>query len=690
MKKEKVLVTSALPYANGPIHFGHIAGAYLPADIFVRYKKMKGADVIYICGTDDHGVAITISAEKAGVTPAEHVAKYHQVIVDLFDKMNIRFDNFSSTERPAHYEMSRTYFKRIFEKGYITEKDTFQLYCPKDKMFLPDRYINGTCPYCGFERARGDECGSCGKWLDSLEIKEPKCAICGSIPEVKSSKNWYLRLDLLQPKLKNWIDEKTHWKENVVNFVKGWFNEGLRERAITRDMSWGIPVPLPNAEGKVLYVWFDAPIGYISSTIEWAQKMGDPELWRKYWCDPATRMINFIGKDNIPFHCIVFPAMTMAQNEAEEDVFILAENVPANEFYNLEGRQFSKSDGWYIDVEDFFSKYKADTIRYTICANMPEKRDSEFTWRDFQLHNNSDLADTFGNLANRALRFNEKNFGAVVPESGQWTEQDLDLLDKIKNAPVVVGDFLEKYEFRRGLFEVMELAREGNRYFDKQEPWSTLKTDKVRCGATLHMCIHLLKALSVIANPFIPEAAQKLWEMVGCQGLVDDADWLEAPRVAPVTGTKLPEPEILFSKIEDKQIQGEVDQLQKWAEQALADQGEKPVEYAPLKDEITFEDFLSVDLRVGIVKEAEAIKKSKKLLKLQVDLGFDTRQVIAGIAQHFSAEQMVGKQVVVVANLKPAKLMGHESQGMVLAVKDGDKLTLLTTLDKTGPGMPVS
>ena len=688
MSEKRILVTSALPYANGPIHFGHIAGAYLPADIFVRFKRMTGTDILYICGTDDHGVAITISAEQAGVTPEQHVANNHALIVDIFEKMDIRFDNFSGTSRPQHHEISQTFFRRINEAGYIEPRTNRQLYCAHDNMFLADRYITGTCPYCKFENARGDECPSCGKWLDPLEIIEPRCKICGRQPGPTETTNWYLKLDKLEPMLKKWMGEKKHWKENVVNFVNGWFEEGLRERAITRDMSWGIPVPLEEAKGKVLYVWFDAPIGYISSTIEWARAQGTPERWRDYWCDSETRLIHFIGKDNIPFHCIVFPGMIMAQNEREEDVFVLPENVPANEFYNLEGRQFSKSEGWTIDLEDFFSKYSVDVIRYTLCANMPEKRDAEFTWRDFQLRNNSDLADTYGNLANRVLTFTRKNFDKKVPPLGELDEIDREILAHIKALPDKVAENLDRFEYRRALFEVMELARDGNRYFDKREPWKTVKADKEKCGTTLSVCIHLLKAIAEATCPFLPETAQKLWELIGGEGQVEQADWFEEPKKVPIAGTELPKPKILFTKIEDKQIEDEVTRLKKWAKDASAATGK--VDYPETREEAAFEDFTKMDLRVATIIEAEPVPKSKKLLVLQVDLGFEKRQVVAGISQHFKPEQLVGRQVIVVANLKPIKLMGTESHGMVLAVKDGKKLTLLTPLSGVHNGMQVS
>ena len=692
MSSERIIVTSALPYANGPIHFGHIAGAYLPADIFVRYKKMTGADVIYICGSDDHGVAITISAEKAGVAPKDHVAKNHEIIKEIFDKMNIRFENFSQTSRLPHYGTSQTFFRRINKAGFIEKRANKQLYCSHDDMFLADRYVTGVCPYCGYEPARGDECPGCGKWLETLELKSPRCKVCKNEPEIKSTTNWFLKLNELEPMLKEWFGTKTHWKDNVVNFVNGWFEEGLNARAITRDMKWGIPVPLKEAEGKVLYVWFDAPIGYISSTIEWAKNQGKPEAWKDYWCDPSSRLIHFIGKDNIPFHCIVFPAMIMAQNKAGEEQFILPENVPANEFYNLEGKQFSKSDGWTIDLDDFFEKYTVDSIRYTLCADMPEKKDSEFTWNNFKLRNNSDLADTLGNLANRTLTFTRKNYEKVIPELGALDDDQKALLEKIKSIPEKVATNIEAFEFRKAIFEVMELAREGNRFFDAQQPWAGVKTDKAATGTTVHLCIHLLKALSVVFAPFMPDSAQKLWEFVGCQGKVEDADWLTAPKISPIAGTALPEPKILFKKIDDKQIDQEIEKLKAWAKELLAkkeNQG-KPTEYPPIRELVDFEDFMKLDLRVGKILEAEKVKKSNKLLVLQVDLGFEKRQVVAGIAKHFKAEELIGKSVVVVANLKPAKLIGVESQGMVLAVKEGEKLTLLTTLDKIAQGMQVS
>ncbi|MBZ0272236.1 methionine--tRNA ligase [bacterium] len=716
MSREKILVTSALPYANGAIHFGHIAGAYLPADIFVRHKRMCGADVVYICGTDDHGVAITVSARQAGVSPADHVAKYHEVIRRTFDRANIRFDNFSATSRPIHHDVSREFFLDIEKAGYIEPRTTRQLYCETDDMFLADRYVTGTCPHCGFANARGDECGSCGRWLDPLELADPRCKICGTAPVVRETKNWYLLLDKIQPKLDAWLSEKTAWKDNVVNFVRGWLDKGLEARAITRDMDWGIPVPLPGAEGKVLYVWFDAPIGYISSTMEWAQNLGAPERWKDYWHAPDTRLVHFIGKDNIPFHCIVFPAMCMAKNVVRKEPIVLAADVPANEFYNLEGRQFSKSDGWYIDLDDFFSKYSADALRYTLCANMPERRDAEFTWHDFLLRNNSELADIFGNLANRVARFLERNFDGRIPDAGGLDDDDARIIGLSETLPDRVANFIDTFEFRKALFEWIELAREGNRYFDARAPWTTVKTDKAACGRHLHVCLRLLRSLAVCGFPFLPDLAARLWTMLGEMTELEKANWFEAPREALEAGKKLGEPVILVAKIEPAQIEGEVEKLKAFAADAAkkakppADTGkqqpkprdekkearvdsEKPedtgaVEYAPLKERVKYEDFAKLDFRTARILTAERVQKSKKLVRLSIDLGFETRQIVAGIAQHFEPDELVGRSIVVVANLEPATIMGVESNGMLLAARMGDGLVLLTA--DSAPGAAIS
>jgi len=692
MTREKILVTSALPYANGPIHFGHIAGAYLPADIFVRHKRMCGADIIYICGTDDHGVAITISAKLAGVTPQEHVAKNHKVIKDIFDKINIEFDNFSGTSHPIHHGVAQEFFQDVLKAGYIVERVTKQLYCEHDKMFLADRYITGTCPHCGFVGARGDECGGCGKWLDPLEITEPRCKVCGAEPIAKDTKNWFLQLDKLQPKIEKWLESKEHWKDNVLNFVKAWMEKGLEERAISRDMTWGIKLPVEGVDGKVLYVWFDAPIGYISSTMEWAQAQGEPERWRDYWQSPDTRLIHFIGKDNIPFHCIVFPATIIAKNEVNDEQYTLVENVPSNEFYNLEGRQFSKSDGWYIDLEDFFSKYSVDSIRYTLCANMPEKKDAEFTWKDFGARNNSELADTFGNLAQRMLKFADKHFASSIPPLVSPDDEDNAMIDLAKSLPDRMAENLDAFEFRKALFEWMELAREGNKYFDKKAPWKTVKTDKDECGNTMHVIGCIMQSMAVTGFPFLPDTARKLWSMLGFAGQVEEQNWFEAPKKDLAAGQKLGVAEILFEKIPAKKIDVEVEKLKEWAAQATLNDNQagadEPKEYAPLKTQVTFDDFMKLDFRVATIIEAEAVPKSKKLVKLQIDLGFEKRQIVAGILKKFTPEQLVGRTIIVVANLAPAKLMGVESSGMLLAAHDGDRIVLLTT--DAAPGSAIS
>ncbi|MCB9488624.1 MAG: methionine--tRNA ligase [Deltaproteobacteria bacterium] len=696
---EKILVTSALPYANGPIHFGHIAGAYLPADIFVRHKRMCGADIVYICGSDDHGVAITISAMKEGRKPAEHAKHYHDVIEGIFEKFNIEFDNFSATSRPLHYEVSQEFFADCYKAGYIEARANKQFYDEEAGLFLADRYVTGTCPNCGYENARGDECPNCGKWLDPLELKDPKSKITGATPVVRETTHWYLLLDKLQPKLEQWLSTKTHWKDNVVNFVKGWLDQGLEARAITRDMDWGIPIPLvgditeEQTKGKVLYVWFDAPIGYVSSTKEWALGRGDSDLWKKYWLDPkGTRLIHFIGKDNIPFHCIVFPAVMMAKNEVRDEQFVLPENVPANEFYNLEGKQFSKSEGWYIDLEDFFSKYPVDAIRYTLCANMPQTKDSEFTWNDFMLRNNSELADTFGNFANRVFKFLERHYDNRVPALAGVSDEDQALLDAADALPDTVAALIDKFDFRGAIFEWMEAARKGNVYFDKKAPWKGVKEDVAATGTTFHVCLRLLQSLAVTGYPFMPETAEKLWRMLGRAGDVRSQVWHSSARADLVVGHKMGESQILFEKLDPKQIEAEAAKLKEFAAKSKDAPSESAnaadKEYAPLKDEITYEDFAKLDLRTAKIVEAEAVKKSKKLVKLQIDLGFEKRQIVAGIAQHFEPDDLVGRTIVVVANLAPAKLMGIESNGMLLAARDGETLTLLTA--DSAPGSTVS
>ena len=695
MKREKWLVTSALPYANGPIHFGHIVGAYLPADIFVRHLRLCGEDVIYICGTDEHGIAITIAAEKAGVSPKDHVDKYHKVIKNIFDSFRIEFDNFSRTTWPPHYELSKQFFTELHEQGFISEKETEEFYCPNCKRFLADRYITGTCPRCNFDAARGDECGNCGAWLKPSELIGPKCKVCGANPEFKKTTHYYLRLQDFSDKLKSWLATKTEWKENVKAFVNNMISQGLEERPITRDLDWGIPVPLPGTEGKVLYVWFDAPIGYISSTREWAEKIGQPDRWKEYWLDPETHLIHFIGKDNIPFHCIVWPAMLMGQKTK----YVLPENVPANEFLNLEGRPFSKGDNWYIDLEGFFEKYDCDAIRYTLCTNMPEGRDTDFKWKDFQARTNNELADIYGNLIHRTLKFIGLYRGGKIPAWGKLlVDEDRVFLGTAQKTIKNVKKFIRNYEFRKALFEIMELARTGNKYIDNKQPWRTRTSDPEDCSNTLRATAKVLVILSYLSWPFMPSKSEKLWGMLGMEKELVKIKWDEIERVNPAEQQKtdydwikaeqvLGNIEVLFNKIPDEIIEVEIQKLK-------AALPEKPAPHAnlePLEEKmIPYDNFAALDMRAGKVLAAESVPKSKKLLKLEVDIGVEKRQLVAGIAEYYKPEDIVGKTVVVLINLEPRKLMGIESRGMVLAASIEGKLNLLTLDGDIPPGAKVS
>lgn len=678
--KEKIIVTSALPYANGAIHFGHIAGAYLPADIFVRYHKQKGNDVIYICGTDEHGTAITFSALKKGITPQQHVDECHKIITDIFDKFNIQFENFSRTTKPIHYERAQEFFKEILENGYIKERKNKQLYCEHDKMYLPDRYVGGTCPNCKYENARGDECPNCGAWLDQTTLIEPKCKLCGNTPVIAETRHWHLELGDMTPMLEKYVAEKDSiWKDNVKGFVKGMLKEGLRERAITRDLEWGVPVPLDNAEGKVLYVWFDAPIGYVSSTVEWAERIGKPDLWKEYWQNKDCKIIHFIGKDNIVFHCLIWPAMLMGQKQPYE----LPYNVPANEFLNLEGRQFSKSEGWYIDLSEFFNTYPTDSIRYYLASIMPEKKDSDFSWKEFQAKHNSELADTLGNLVNRSLTFIRNKLGNKIPEPGELSEYDKEVLEKTKATPETVGNAFSNYEFRKGVYEIMELARIGNKYYDTKEPWKALKNNIADCNTTMYITTQIIKTLAVVSHPVIPKTSEKIWNMLNLDGEVSKMDWDSSGADMIKSGIELGKIEILFKKIDDELIEKEIEKLKSSLESQHQSSNNN---YEPVKDEIVFDDFMKVDMRVGIIKEAEKMKKAKKLLKLKVDIGLEQRQVLAGLAEYYKPEELIGKRCVVVINLAPRKMRGEMSEGMVLVSEIGDKIKILEPNPEIEPG----
>jgi methionyl-tRNA synthetase len=558
---EKILVTAALPYANGPLHLGHLAGAYLPADVFVRYQRLKRVDVLFICGSDEHGVPITIRADKENVTPQEIVDRYHTLMKATFERFGIAFDNYSRTSLPLHHKISQDIFLDLYRKGFVTEQQVRQYFCPTCSRFLPDRYIEGECPHCHQQGARGDQCEACGRWLEPEQLIAPKCKVCGSAPELRSTRHWYFRLSEFQKRLEEWQNSKSDWKGNVREFCAGWFQEGLTDRPITRDIDWGIPVPLPDAVGKVLYVWFDAPIGYISSSVEWAQKQGKPELWRDYWWNPKTRLIHFIGKDNIVFHAIVWPATLMARGD-----FILPSQIPANEFLNIEGRKISTSRNWAVWVHEYLDVFPPDPLRYFLAANAPENKDADFTWRDFQARNNSELADVLGNLINRSLSFIEKNFEGKVPPVGILTDSARAILSAIGEATNRIGISLDDFQVRRAVGELMDLARSGNKYFNDEAPWSSLKTDRARCATTLNTTVQLLAALSVLMEPFLPFSAEKLWLMLNAPGSHRAQNWSGIPALRIPDGHPLGKREILFRKIEDEIIEAQIAKLGQPAE----------------------------------------------------------------------------------------------------------------------------
>lgn len=660
---EKILITSALPYANGPLHFGHIAGAYLPGDCYARYQRLMKNDVLYICGSDEYGVAITLSADIAGRTPKQHVDIFHEINKDLFKRLNFSFDHFSRTTWDGHAKPVQQYFLDLLANGYIEERVTDQLYSEVDRRFLADRYVVGTCPKCNFANARGDECPECGASYEATDLLNPRSKLTNAPLIHKPTKHWFLLLDKFTERLQDWLETK-NWKPNVVNFIKGYIKE-LRPRAITRDSDWGVPIPLPGTDGKVLYVWFDAPIGYISATMEWALQSGNPDRWKDYWYDSDVKLVNFIGKDNIPFHAAIFPAMTMGQNQP----YKLVDELPANEFYKLEGKQFSKSDGWFIDLEDFFTRYTTDQIRYTIAANAPETADSEFTWKDFQLRCNTELLGKYGNLVNRVMVFAKNNCKGEVPPYHQLQGVDEEFLSNIRKLVLEASESYGSFKVRRASQIVMELAQLGNVYFDHKRPWQDVKKPETyqTMETTIACCFECIKALALISYPIIPDTASTLWRMLGFNSELKDMSWNDVAIVAITsseTGRKLQVPHILFRKVEDEQIEKEIAKLH---EMALSKKVEKPIEYIPLKAIVGIEDMHKLDLRIGVVLAAVSVPKSKKLLKLEVDLGFEKRTIISGISQFYQPEDLIGKRVVVVANLKPVTLMGIQSQGMILA-----------------------
>ena len=686
---KRYLVTAALPYANGKIHLGHLAGAYLPSDIYVRFQRSMKRDVLFICGSDEHGVAITISAEQEKTTLQAVVDKYHALNKAAFAQFGMSFDNYSRTSLPLHHETAREFFVKLHAAGILKEKKQEQLYDEKANMFLPDRYVEGTCPKCAYPDARGDQCERCGTYLDPTELINPRSKITGEKPVLRETTHFYFPLGNYGERLEHYVseaNERDGWKENVLQYCRGWFKEGLQDRAVTRDLNWGVKIPLKGFEEKVLYVWFDAVLGYISSTKEWAEReKHDVNLWKQYWLDDATKYVAFIGKDNVVFHCIVFPAMLMAWNDnsGASQHYVLPENVPANEFLNFQGQKFSKSREWGIDVDEFLAEFPADTLRYMLTMNMPESRDADFYWKDFQARTNNELADILGNFVNRTLTFVQKNFANKVPARGNETAEDAKLTADVQQLTRLVGDKFESYRFREGALEAMNLARTLNKYFDAMEPWKTLKADPERCATTMNLCLQAVRSLAIVFEPVIPFAAAKIWTMLNLTGTPNGTGWESASRFELNAGHALGKPVILFAKIEDEVIQKHVDALGKAGGAAPAARAQA----LPLKPQITIDNFKQVDLRIAKVIAAEKVPKSDKLLKLQVSLGDEQRQVIAGIAQQYKPEDLVGKKIVVVVNLAPAKLMGQESQGMLLAASDSDgKLTFLTGAEDIGEG----
>lgn len=652
----RTLVTAALPYANGPLHLGHLAGAYLPADLYVRFKRLTGADILFICGSDEHGVPITIAADKAGVSPQEIVDRHHAHIKTTFERFGIAFDYYGRTSSPVHRQTSQDLFTVLNDKGVFKRKTDKQLYDPQAGRFLADRYVVGTCPVCANPSAYGDQCEKCGTSLSPAELINPRSALSGATPEYRETEHWYLPLGDLQPALEAWLATKTDWKPNVTGQVNSWLKAGLGDRAVTRDLDWGVPVPWDDARGKVLYVWFDAPIGYISATKEWAALQGEPEKWKTYWMDEGTDLIHFIGKDNIVFHCLMFPAMLQAHGG-----YVLPKNVPANEFLNLEGQKLSTSRNWAVWIHEYLDRFPADWLRYALAATLPETKDSDFSWKDFQNRVNGELADILGNFIFRTTSFTQRFYDGRVPELVSPSELDRTMLERITTLKTAISAEYEAFRFREAVSLTLELARAGNKYFTDTEPWKTRTSDPQACANTLHVAAHVCAALSVLFEPVLPHSMAVLRVQLGIQS----TDWSTVHERMMPAGSVIAEGPVLFPKIEDATIQDQIDKLG----------APKPVDgptHAPLKDDIVFEDFAKLDLRTGVVTQAEAVEKSEKLLKLQVDLGFETRQILSGVAKFVKPEDMVGRKVVVVANLKPRKMMGLESKGMILFAEDRD------------------
>jgi len=676
---KRYTVTAALPYTNGPIHIGHLAGVYVPADIYARFLRLQNKDVAFICGSDEHGVAISMKAKKEGISPQEVIDKYNKIITDSFQEFGISFDNYSRTSAKIHHDTASDFFRKLYDDGKFIEEVTEQLYDAEADQFLADRFVTGTCPKCNSEGAYGDQCEKCGTSLNATDLINPKSTITGSTPVLKATKHWFLPLDQYDTFLREWIIEghKNDWKPNVYGQVKSWLDDGLKPRAVTRDLDWGIDVPVEGAEGKKLYVWFDAPIGYISSTKEWATREGKD--WEPYWKDQDTKLVHFIGKDNIVFHCIIFPAMLKAEGS-----YILPDNVPANEFLNLEGNKLSTSKNWAVWLNEYLVDFpeKQDVLRYTLTANAPETKDNDFTWKDFQARNNNELVAIFGNFINRVVVLTNKYYNGIIPTPNAFNEVDERTLTELKAYPAVIESSIERYRFREALGELMNVARLGNKYLADEEPWKLIKTDEERVKTQMYVALQIAAALSTLAEPFLPFSAAKLKKMLNVTSSGVEMTWNQVAETSDLipAGHQIGQAELLFAKIEDEEIQKQIDKLEatKLANAAEAKTAE------PQKETAQFEDFSKIDLRVGTIIEAEKMPKANKLLVLKVDTGIDIRTIVSGIAEHFTPEEVIGKQVTVLVNLAPRALRGVNSEGMLLLTETKEGKLVFVNPDEAG------
>lgn len=658
-------ITAALPYTNGPIHIGHLAGVYVPADIYSRYLRGIGKDVAFVCGSDEHGVAISMKAKKEGISPKEVIDKYHAIISKSFVDFGISFDHYSRTSGEMHHKTASDFFTSLHEKEVFIEEITPQLYDPEAKQFLADRFVTGTCPKCNNQEAYGDQCEACGTSLNATELIHPKSTLSGAAPILKDTKHWFLPLDRYEDFLKEWIlvGHKKDWKPNVSGQCKSWIEDGLKPRAVTRDLDWGIPVPVPGGEGKVLYVWFDAPIGYISATKEWAEK--NNKDWEPYWKDPETKMVHFIGKDNIVFHCIIFPSMLKAHGD-----YILPENVPANEFLNLEGQKLSTSKNWAVWLHEYLETFpdQQDVLRYTLTANAPESKDNDFTWKDFQARNNNELVAIYGNFINRGVVLTHKYYQAVVPSPNELTSEDKETLAALKEFPNLIAQSLEKYRCREASGILMNVARLGNKYLADNEPWKLIKTDPKRVETIMYVSLQIATALAVLSEPFLPFTAKKLSQMLAIDPLKLQWKDISEKEILIPSGHRISEAQLLFRRIEDPEVAAQIDKLNETKKSNAAMEKEVSAQ----KETASFEDFSKLDLRTGTIMAAEKMPKAKKLLVLQVQTGIDTRTIVSGIAEHFSPEEIIGKKVTVLVNLAPRALRGVDSEGMILMTENQD------------------